>query len=76
MNVLQINTADIKGGAGKVAFSLKNELTKRGNYVSYIVSKTYSSDKDIKLIRPYSNLHQRILKKLTYYLANDLDFFV
>src|SRR3989338_7715448 len=76
MNILQINTADTKGGAGKVSYRLKNELKKLGHQTSLLVSRKYAkNDKDVVLIRPESNLRRRILTKLTYYLANDLDFF-
>lgn len=75
MNILQINTADTKGGAGKVAYQLKNRLNQRGQKASMIVSKKYSSDSDVSLIRPYNNLRQRILRKLSYLLADDLDFY-
>lgn len=75
MKILQINTADTKGGAGKVAYQLKNGLNQKGHQASMIVSKKYSSDDDVVLIRPYNNLHQRILKKLSYWLADDLDFY-
>ncbi len=75
MNILQINTSDTRGGAGKVAYLLKNELAKMGHQTSFLVSRKYSEDDDVKLIRPYSNLRRRILKKLSYYLANDLDLF-
>lgn len=75
MNILQINTADTRGGAGKIAYNLKNELVKRGHQSSLLVSRKYArNDENIFLIRPENNLHRRILKKLTYYLANDLDF--
>jgi glycosyltransferase involved in cell wall biosynthesis len=76
MNILQINTADTKGGAGKVAYELKNELSKRGHHSKLLVSRKYAkNDDNVILIRPESNLRRRILKKLTYYLANDLDLF-
>src|SRR3989344_4335996 len=75
INILQINTADTKGGAGKVAYSLKNELVKMGHQSSLLVSRKYSNDIDVKLIRPDNNLRRRILKKAAYYLANDLDLF-
>jgi len=75
MNILQINTADIKGGAGKVAYCLQNELEKQGHRSTLLVSRKYSHDNNIKLIRPDNNFRRRILKKITYYLANDLDFF-
>src|SRR3989338_4840016 len=76
MNILQINTADTKGGAGKVSYRLKNELKKLGHQTSLLVSRKYAkNDKEVVLIRPDNNLRRRILTKLTYYLANDLDFF-
>ncbi len=77
MKILQINTADTKGAAGKVATSLQKELNKQGHHSSsLLVSRKYAKDdKNIILIRPESNLRRRFLKKLTYYLANDLDFF-
>lgn len=75
LNILQINTADTKGGAGKVAYRLQNELKKRGYKTSYLVARKYSKNNDVKLIRSDSNLRRRILGKLSYYLANDLDLF-
>src|SRR3989338_427987 len=75
MNILQVNTTDTLGGAGKVAYSIKNELEKMGHSSTFLVSRKYSQDNDVKLIRPYSNFKRRLLKKVTYYLANDLDFF-
>lgn len=76
MNILQINTADIKGGAGRVAYSLQNGLKKLGHQSSLLVSRQYAqNDPEVKLIRPDYHWRRRILKKLTYYLANDLDFF-
>lgn len=76
MNILQINTADTKGGAGKIAYGLKNELAKKGHSSALLVSRKYAKDdKNVLLVRPENNLRRRILKKLTYYLANDLDLF-
>ena len=76
MHILQINTADTKGGAGKVAYRLQKELNKQGHHSSLLVSRKYAKDdKNVILIRPENNLRRRFLKKLTYYLANDLDFF-
>lgn len=76
MRILQINTADTKGGAGKVAYELKNELFKRGHTSTLLVSRRYAKDDDnVILIRPENNLRRKILKKLTYYLANDLNLF-
>lgn len=58
-----------------MAHNLKNSLKQSGHKSVLLVSKKYSDDADVKLIRPESNLRRRILKKATYYLANDLDFF-
>jgi glycosyltransferase involved in cell wall biosynthesis len=75
MKILQINTSDTKGGAGKVAYRLHKEFENKGHWSRYLVSKKYSKNKNVLLTRPYNNLRQRILKKLTYYLANDIDLF-
>ena len=76
MNILQINTADTKGGASKIAYGLKNELSKRGHRLTLLVSRKYAKDDmDVILIRPENNLRRRILKKMTYFLANDLNLF-
>lgn len=58
-----------------MAHNLKNSLKQSGHKSVLLVSKKYSDDADVKLIRPESNLRRKILKKATYYLANDLDFF-
>lgn len=76
MRIFQINTADTKGGAGKVAYSLKNGLQKFGHQSSLLVSRKYAkNDKDVFLIRSDNNLRRKILKKVTHLLADDLDFF-
>lgn len=75
MNVLQINTLDKKGGAAKVAYSLKQELEKRGHTTSMFVGRKYSDDKNIKILNNTSSLSNKIRKKLAFYLANDIDLF-
>lgn len=75
MNVLQINTLDKKGGAAKVAYSLKQELEKRGHTTSMFVDRKYSDDKNIKILNNTSSLSNKIRKKLAFYLANDIDLF-
>lgn len=75
MKILQINTADTRGGAGKIAYRLGKELDKMGHQALLLVSRKYSSDKNVLLIRPYNNFKRKLLKKLTYYLANDIDLF-
>src|SRR3989344_5125871 len=74
MRVLQINTVDTRGGAAKVAYRLKNGLLKLGHKADMIVARKYSQDKDVHLLRPYNRLRERAVRKLTYWLADDLDF--
>lgn len=73
MNILFINTVDIRGGAAKVAYDLKNKMRSYGHKTSMAVGWKYSDDKDVFVIKQRSKLRQRILRKLTYLLANDLD---
>jgi glycosyltransferase involved in cell wall biosynthesis len=75
MRVLQINTEDTKGGAAKVAYMLHRELIKRGHFSSMFVARKYSSDENIKLLNDSSKFINKIRRKLSYWLANDLDFF-
>jgi len=75
MNILQINTADIRGGAAKVAYRFGKELEKEGHGSVLLVSRKYSLDDNVVPIRPYNDFKRRLLKKLTYYLANDIDLF-
>ncbi|MBI2064474.1 MAG: glycosyltransferase [Candidatus Yanofskybacteria bacterium] len=73
MNILQVNTVDTRGGAAKVAYRLKNGLTGRGHPTDMIVARKYSQDPNVHLLRPYNRLRERIVRKLTYWLADDLD---
>ena len=73
MHILQVNTVDTKGGAAKVAYRLKHGLIDRGHQTDMIVARKYSQDHDVHLLRPYSHLRERIVRKLTYWLADDLD---
>lgn len=75
MYILQINTLDKKGGAAKVAYSLKKELEKMGHETSMFVGRKYSDEKNIKLINDICSLSSRVRKKLAFYLANDIDLF-
>lgn len=75
MNILQITANDIKGGAAKVAHSLKKKLQEGGQKVSMFVGWKYSNDKDVFLINKPDSLAQRMRRKLTYFLANDIDIF-
>ena len=75
MNILQINTVDSKGGAARVAYSLKNELEKRGHEAPMFVGRKYSDEKNIKLLNNIRSFSGKIRRKLSYWLANDIDIF-
>lgn len=75
MYILQINTLDKKGGAAKVAYSLKIELEKIGHETSMFVGRKYSDEKNIKLLNDVRSFSSRVRKKLAFYLANDIDLF-
>lgn len=75
MNILQINTADKKGGAAKVAYLLKNEFEKRGHATSMFVGRKYSDDKNVFLLNDMRSFTGKVRRKLAYYLANDVDVF-
>ena len=75
MRILQINTVDTKGGAAKVAYSLKQKLEKKGHTTSMFVARKYSNEESVKIINDSQALSGRIRKKLAYWLANDIDVF-
>lgn len=75
MKVLQINTTDIRGGAAKVAYSLKQELEKRGHTTSMFVGRKYSDEENIKILNDIGSLSGKIRKKMAFYFANDIDIF-
>lgn len=75
MQILQINTLDTKGGAAKVAYSLKQELEKRGHVTSMFVGRKYSNEESIKLLNDIGSFSGKIRKKLAFYFANDIDVF-
>lgn len=75
MNILQINTADTRGGAAKVAYRLGKELNKAGHQISMFVGQKFSDDKNVFLLNDKKSLGMRIRKKLAYYFANDIDLF-
>lgn len=75
MNILQINTLDKKGGAAKIAYSLKEELEHRGHETSMFVGKKYSNDENVYSLNNSSKFINRVKRKLSYWLANDTDFF-
>lgn len=69
MNILQINTNDIAGGAATVAWSLKNKLKSSGHQTSMFVLKKESGDDTVREMGRY------LPKYFHYLLANDLDLF-
>lgn len=75
MNILQINTLDKKGGAAKVAYSLKQEFEKKGHTTSMFVGRKYSDENNIKILNDTRSFSGKIRKKLVYWLANDIDVF-
>lgn len=75
MNILQINTADTRGGAAKVAYNLKVQLEKNGHQTSMFVGEKFSQDKNVFILNNKKNWAGRIRKKLAYWLANDIDVF-
>ncbi len=75
MKILQINTLDSKGGAAKVAYSLKKELEKRGHQTSMFVGRKYSDEKNIKILNDIGSFSGKVRRKLAYWLADDIDLF-
>lgn len=70
MNILQISTYDSKGGAAKVAWTLKQELEKRNHRTSIFVAHKLSTSANVYQIP--NRLTNRLLSVA---LASDLDFF-
>ena len=75
MRILQINTIDTRGGAAKVSYSLKKELEKRGHETSMFVGRKYSDEKNIKLLNDVGSFSNKVRRKLSYWLAKDIDVF-
>ena len=53
LNILQIGTADNRGGAALVSYHLKRKLEKLGHITSMFVKQKYSDDKNIFLIEKF-----------------------
>lgn len=75
MNILQLNTVDSRGGAAKVAYSLKTELEHGGHQTSMFVGRKYSGDNNVKILNDVLSFSGKIRRKLAYWLANDIDVF-
>ncbi len=75
MNVLQINTTDTRGGAAKVAYSIKQELEKNGHTTSMFVGQKYSSDPNVHILNNKKSFFGKVRTKMAYWLANDIDVF-
>lgn len=69
LNVLHISTCDNKGGAAKVAWTLKQELEKRGHTTSMFVKHKFSTAKNVYQI---PNSFSRSFLSVVF--ASDLDF--
>ena len=69
MNILIINTGDIRGGAAKIAYSLKQGMSKLGHNCDMFVSSKSSQDKNVHVI-PKTEWQRRF----SYYFATDLNF--
>lgn len=70
MNILQISTYDMKGGAAQIAWSLKEQLETRGHRTSMFVAHKLSTKANVYQIR--HNIFERLLSAVC---ATDLDFF-
>lgn len=75
MNILQISTADIRGGAAKVAHDLKEGLEKLGHQTSMFVGQKDTKNKNVFILNDIKSFGQKVRRKLSYYLANDIDLF-
>ena len=75
MHILEISTADMRGGAAKVAYLLKNGLEERGHPTSMFVGRKYSNDQNVHLLNDVRSFTGKVRRKLAYYLANDIDVF-
>ncbi len=69
MNIVFIGTIDTRGGAAKISWSLKRELTEKGHQVSMFVGNKYSQDPCVYQIPWYRG--QFFLER---FFANDLAF--
>lgn len=84
MKVLQINTWDTRGGAAKVAASLKRKLEENGIGSPMFVRDKFTKNQNVYEIRRNGfltsalskmtgkNIPSRLASKLSYLLANDL----
>lgn len=75
MRILQINTTDTRGGAAKIAYSLKKEFEKRGHWTSMFVGEKFSKDKNVFLLNNKKSFSGRFQRKLAFWLANDIEIF-
>jgi len=58
-----------------VAYSLQQELGKRGHTISMFVGRKYSEESNIKLLNDMRSISGKVRRKLAYWLANDIDVF-
>ncbi len=88
MNIIQINTSDIRGGAAKVAYRLQQALIAQGHQSDMFVGVKTSRDPNVHHISTPSSMLQiigkligrknfafKLKQKLSYWLANDLTLY-
>src|SRR5680860_627603 len=70
MNILQINTNDIKGGAAQIFWSIKSGMESHGHKVYCLVANKESEDKNTNVIK-----QNRWKKLLAFIFSNDIIFY-
>lgn len=72
MNILQVNTLDIRGGAARVAYELHQTLNQSDHdSAKYLVRKKYSTDPDVAALESTPSHLQPILTKLSEVTRRD-----
>lgn len=82
LNILEIGTNDIKGGAAQVSWLLKKEMEKQGHSVTMAVGDKKSLDPMVKNVFDSSvnnfvskligrNFYQRLTYHISYWMADD-----
>lgn len=69
MNILQIGTIDNRGGAARISYGLKEKLQQLGHLCNMFVSKKYSNDPNVHVIK--TPIYKKIFCRL---LGTDIDF--
>ena len=69
MNILQIGTIDNRGGAARVSYGLKTKLEQLGHTSNMFVSKKYSNDPHVHVIK--TPFYKKIICR---FMGTDIDF--